>query len=247
MAEAAQLLRPTDDEALALGRSLVRGARFMSLAVLDPDSGHPFVSRALTAIDLDGAPVVLVSRLSGHTKGLLADPRCSLLAGEPGKGDPLAHPRITVQCRADEVAKESDDHRRIRQRFLRRHPKAQLYVDFPDFLFFRFHPETTALNGGFGRAYALAGTDLLIPPTSAPESWTDLQEQLANRPMDAEALARRLGLPATKWRFGLVDPAGIDLICNDDLVRHEFTHLKDLPESVLHYICEPAKVHAELP
>lgn len=236
MAEPAQLLRPTDDEARELARGLLRGARYMALAVIDPATGFPSVSRALTAIDVDGVPVVLVSGLSGHTKGLAADSRCSLLAGEPGKGDPLAHARMTVQCLATAIDRQDPAHQRLRGRFLRRHAKAQLYVDFPDFLFFRLVPQQASLNGGFGRAYALSGDDLTF--TVEDESaWSELQDTLAGKTAQAASLALKLGLGDRNWRFGLVDPAGIDLVSGDLLVRHEFQHLKSLPEDVIHYIC----------
>jgi putative heme iron utilization protein len=238
MAEQAQLLRPTDDEARELARMLVRGARYMSLGVIDPATGYPAVSRALTAIDLDGVPVVLVSALSGHTKGLTSDARCSLLCGEPGKGDPLAHPRITVFCQAKTVDRGTPAHDRIRTRFLRRHAKAQLYVDFPDFMFFRLNPVQASLNGGFGRAYALAAADLTFPLAEDESSWAAMQGELIGKTAEAEAFAGRLGLGDKKWRFGLVDPAGIDLVSGDLLVRHEFDHLMDLPEDVIHYICK---------
>lgn len=238
MAEQAQLLRPTDDEARELARSLVRGARYMSLGVIDPATGYPAVSRALTAIDLDGVPVILVSALSGHTKGLISDSRCSLLAGEPGKGDPLAHARITVLCQAEPVERGTPLHDRIRMRFLRRHAKAQLYVDFPDFKFFRLNPVQASLNGGFGRAYALSADDLIFPLANDQASWAELQKELIGRTTEAEAFAARLGLGEKNWRFGLVDPAGIDLVSGDVLVRHEFDHQMDLPEDVIHYICK---------
>jgi heme iron utilization protein len=238
MAEQAQLLRPTDDEARELARILVRGARYMSLGVIDPTTGFPSVSRALTAIDLDGVPVVLVSALSGHTKGLKDDARCSLLAGEPGKGDPLAHARITVFCEARPVSKDSAIHQRIRARFLRRHAKAQLYVDFPDFQFYRLTPIQASLNGGFGRAYALSGEDLAFNLPADESAWLELQNELAEKPSEAAKFAQRLGFGDKNWRFGLVDPAGIDLVSGDVLVRHEFQHAIDLPEDVIHYICK---------
>jgi putative heme iron utilization protein len=90
------------------------------------------------------------------------DPRASLLAGEPGKGDPLAHPRITVQCVAEPIAKDSDAHPAMREVFLTRHPKTKLYIDFDDFLFFRLVPMSANLNGGFGQAFILEGKDLTI-------------------------------------------------------------------------------------
>ncbi|WP_286203145.1 HugZ family protein [Rhizobium lusitanum] len=156
------LLRETDDEARKQARTLLCSARFAALAVFDSETGFPSVSRVLTGTDIDDVPVILVSGLSAHTKALSKDPRVSALFGEPGKGDPLAHPRLSVQCNAERVDREDPRHERIRARFLARHPKAKLYVDFPDFCFFRLIPLAASLNGGFGKAFVLPGSDLMI-------------------------------------------------------------------------------------
>ncbi|MBB4952834.1 putative heme iron utilization protein [Agrobacterium vitis] len=153
-------IRPTTDEARLLARTLLHNAGHIALAVLDPATGAPSVSRVLMAAMPDGALIILVSQLSAHTQALLADPRASLLAGEPGKGDPLAHPRVTVQCLAQHVSRDSDEHHMMRKSFLARHPKAKLYIDFPDFLFFRLTPLAASLNGGFGQAFRLEAKDL---------------------------------------------------------------------------------------
>ncbi len=238
-----QVLRETDDDARRLARTLVRGARFMALAVLDPETGFPSVSRTLTGTDVDGTPVILVSGLSGHTKGLVADPRCSLLAGEPGKGDPLAHPRITLQCLAESVPRETPEHTRIRSRFLDRHPKAALYADFPDFRFFRITPQTASLNGGFGRAYMLPGSDLLIPRPGITSDWLELQKSLGSMTEAAEKFAANLGAASRQnWRFAGVDRAGINLISGDLQLRHEFEELADSPKIVFEYIFATTKV-----
>lgn len=243
-ADRPKVLRDTDDEARRLARTLVRGARYMALAVLDPETGFPSVSRALTGTDADGVPVILVSALSGHTRGLLVDPRCSLLAGEPGKGDPLAHPRITVQALAESVARDTPDHARIRSRFLDRHPKAALYADFADFGFFRIVPQSASLNGGFGRAYALTGADLIIPEPGVRPDWLELQQNLKNMTEAAEKIAILLGAEnGRNWRFGGVDRAGIDLVGGDVQLRHEFDELAGSPEAVLDYIFTMSKVH----
>src|SRR3546814_8069469 len=42
-----------------------------------------------------------------------------------------------------------------------RSPKAALYVDFPDFSFWRLEIARASLNGGFGRAYAMTPADVL--------------------------------------------------------------------------------------
>lgn len=236
------MLRDTDEDALRLARTLVRGSRYMALAVLDPQTGFPSASRALTGTDIDGVPVILVSALSGHTKGLVADARCSLLAGEPGKGDPLAHPRITVQGLAEQMASDTPQHERIRERFLDRHPKATLYVDFPDFSFFRIVPQAASLNAGFGRAYAIDGSDLVIADPGTSQQWLDLRQKLKTMPEAAAALASRIGADErSNWRIAGVDRAGIDLISGGLLLRHEFKYITTDISDILAYVFTPAK------
>ncbi|WP_064695943.1 HugZ family pyridoxamine 5'-phosphate oxidase [Rhizobium aegyptiacum] len=223
-------IRETDDEARKLARVLLRSARHAALAVLDPETGFPFASRVLLATDIDGAPVILVSKLSAHTKALVRDPRASLLTGEPGKGDPLAYGRLTTQCTAETIERGHRFHTRIRTRFLDRHPKANLYIDFPDFLFFRLNPEQASLNGGFGRAYHLGGRDLIIHSPAneeiaakAAETVRDLVER---HPDVAKMLAVRLKAPkSASWRICGVDPAGFEIVSGDILVRYEFETL----------------------
>lgn len=222
-----KVLRDTDDEARRLARMLLRSARSASLAVLEPETGHPLASRVLTGLDIDGAPVILVSALSGHTRALRADPRSSLLAGEPGKGDPLAHPRLTVITVAAEVERGTKEHARLRDRFVRRHPKAKLYVDFPDFTFFRLVPQRANLNGGFGRAYVLSAEDLMIR-SAVREALAD-RENAAIEHMNtdhAEAASvyasHYCGAKGNKWAISGIDAAGIDLSAGDELKRVEF-------------------------
>jgi hypothetical protein len=102
-----QTPQPVDDDALALTARLLRNNGHGTLAVLEAGTGHPLASRTSFACDADGTPIILISGLAAHTPALRADPRCSLLAGEPGGGDPLAHPRITLIGRARCLARDS--------------------------------------------------------------------------------------------------------------------------------------------
>lgn len=161
MPEPVNPIRPTDADARALAGALLTGARHAALAVLHPDTGAPFVSRIALGQAPDGAPITLISTLSLHTRALQADPRAAILVGEPGpKGDPLTHPRLTVQARARFIDRADPAHAAIRQTYLDDHPKSKLYVDFADFGFVRFEVDSAALNGGFGKAYHLTADDL---------------------------------------------------------------------------------------
>jgi len=149
--------RSVDDEARGLARRLVAGARHGALGVIEPATGAPFVTRIAVVPGPDGAPLALVSDLALHTRALRAEPRASLLLGEPGgRGDPLTHPRLTLAVRAVFPGREEG----LRAHFLALQPKARLYIDFADFHLVRLAPEAGLLNGGFGRAWRLSAADL---------------------------------------------------------------------------------------
>lgn len=152
-------IRPTDDEARSLAHTLIQQARFGALAVRDPQTGDPVVTRVALSPGPDGAPLTLISDLSAHTAALKAHPACSVLIGEPGpKGDPLTHPRLTLMARAEQADKTA-----LKAHYLGHYPKAALYYDFTDFQLIRLAPQSGLLNGGFGKAYRLAAEDILPP------------------------------------------------------------------------------------
>jgi heme iron utilization protein len=155
-------IRDTDDAARTLARGLLDGARTAALAVIDPETGGPYVSRIAFGRAPDGTCLALLSDLALHARAVRADPRASLLIGEPGgKGDPLTQPRLTLRVTAAPVTDPSE-RARLRPIWLQLQPKSKLYVDFADFCFFRFKISYALLNGGFGKAYALEEKDLTL-------------------------------------------------------------------------------------
>jgi hypothetical protein len=154
-------IRPTDEAARGLARELLDAARSGALGVIEPGTGAPLVTRIAVATTEGGAPMTLVSDLSMHTAALRAHPVCSLLVGEPGpKGDPLTHPRLSLQCTARFVAPDDPERPSLRTRWLAVQPKATLYIDFADFRLVRLDVTVGHLNGGFGKAYRLTPADL---------------------------------------------------------------------------------------
>ena len=218
------VIRETDAEAVRLAKRLIRTARFGAIAVVEAGTGTPLASRVGVATDADGAPLILVSQLSAHTRAILADPRCSLLVGEPGRGDPLAHPRITLVCRAARLERGTPEHARAQRRYLNRNPKAQLYAGLGDFSIFRLDPERASLNGGFGKAYLLDRGDLLAsgPAVEALAA----SEQSAIDHMNADhldaiaAYARHFAkADGNGWIMTGCDVDGFDLACGDEMRR----------------------------
>jgi len=213
----------TDAEAIRLAKTLLRSARFGALATLDPADGAPLATRVAVASDMDGTPLILVSALSVHTKAITADARCSLLVGEPGKGDPLAHPRLTIKARAEKLERGTPEHGHAARRYLNRHPKGKLYVDFPDFSFFRLSPESALLNGGFARAYRLKREELL---TGGPlHAFLEMEQRAVDHMNEDHADAVEnyavhfTGAERGRWLLTGIDPEGIDLAKGDEVRR----------------------------
>lgn len=153
-------IRQTDDDARALAKGLIASSTFAALAVETPDG--PMISRIAIAQLADNGLVALVSELSHHTQALRTSPRVSLLIGEPGpKGDPLTHPRLSLQAEVAFVEHASEAYAGLAKRYLEKRPKAQLYIGFTDFVFLEFEPKLAQLNGGFGKAYTLEPEDLI--------------------------------------------------------------------------------------
>lgn len=151
--------QPANAEARALARRLIDTARFAALAVVA--EGAPFITRIALAPGSGGVPLTLISDLAPHTDALRRTTGCSVLVGEPGaKGDPLTHPRLTLQAEAQFVPRPGKTHADLRAHFLAHQPKAQLYIDFADFHLVRLVPRSGHLNGGFGKAWRLDAADL---------------------------------------------------------------------------------------
>ena len=208
-------------DGVALARELLRTIRAGALATLDP-AGFPFASLVTVATDHDGAPLLLMSRLAAHTRNLDADSRASILLAQGGKGDPLAHPRLTVIGRVARIAEP-----RVRARFLARHPKAKLYADFADFAFWRMEPAGAHLNGGFARAMELTAEQIRTDLAGA-EALVAAEEgalsHLNGDHRDALALyaTRLAGGPSADWRATGLDPDGLDLAAGDLTARIPF-------------------------
>lgn len=221
---ARKVLREVDAEAVLLARTLIRTARFGALAVAEPRTGWPLASRVGVATAADGAPLILVSGLSAHTRAMAAEPRVSLLVGEPGRGDPLAHPRITVLARAEKLERGTRAYELAERRYLNRHPKAALYAGLGDFAVVRLAPERAALNGGFGKAYEMAAEDILTvgPALGALAAMEqDALNHVNADHRDAVALYATHFAKAAggAWTLTGIDLDGIDLALGDETRR----------------------------
>jgi heme iron utilization protein len=179
------------------------------------------------ATDVDGSPLIYVSRLSTHTANLEADRRASVLLASTGKGDPLAYPRLTALGTFTCIPRDNPEDARLRRRYLSRHPKAQLYAELPDFSFWRLKVVSAHLNGGFARAADLKASDIMTDVTGADEMIEIEEAAVAHMNADHGDAVRLyatklLGEPDGTWQVTGVDPDGLDLALGDRTIRLAF-------------------------
>jgi heme iron utilization protein len=234
-----------DFDPKSVAKDLLRTTRAGSLATIDRNTGHPFASLVNVATDVDGAPLILVSRLSTHTANLEADDRASVLLAATGKGDPLAHPRLTLLGTFIQVARGHADEPRVRRRFLARHPKSELYAGFGDFSFWRLHSVSAHLNGGFARAADLQARDVIANVADAGGLIEAEAGAVAHMNEDhAEAVrlyaTRLLGAEDGKWRLTGLDPEGLDLALGDATLRLPFPERVTDPQALRKVVVELA-------
>jgi putative heme iron utilization protein len=187
-------------------RAVMRATDRAALATAQ--GGWPFASLVLVALDQDASPLLLISDLSEHAKNIKADPRVSLLFdGTQGLDDPLTGPRVTV---LGEAAPLED--RRLKARFLARHPSAELYAGFADFRLHRVSVTRAHLVAGFGRIHWVETRELLVTPDGsfALEEAATLAAVNAD-PKMVNAAVRALGLEGDGWQVTGIDPEGLDL------------------------------------
>lgn len=219
-------------------RGLLRSLDRAALGTLRVADGAPHVSLVLVAVDADGAPILLLSRLAEHTRNLLAAlerdgsaPASLLFDGTAGLDDPLTGPRVTLNGLL--APSTLDRHRR---RYLARHPSAALYADFSDFAFYHLAPTQAHLVAGFGAIHTLDAEALLDDVgdaaallAAAPDIVAHMNEDHA----DAIALIARhlLGQGGDGWRMTGIDPEGCDLRLAGAVARVRFAERVTTPQA----------------
>ena len=222
MANSSPDIKETHAEAVADAKRLMRLGRTGALATLDAAAGGaPLTTLVGVASDFDGAPLLLMSKLSRHTKNLAQDPRASLLlTGRHERGDPLNRPRVTVGGQVEHCADP-----RAKVRYLQRNPKAGLYAGFSDFAVFRLRIDDVHFNGGFARAAPLKPTEVL-GSREGEAVLTAAEERLIAEvnALGEAALARLAGNKGSRptWRAIGLDAEGVDLAAGGRAARAQF-------------------------
>jgi len=193
-------------------RTVVASTNIATLASLSQD-GSPWAS-FVTYGELDGQPVLCVSRMAEHGRNLAADARASLSVVAPDvPSDPLAGTRVTLAGIAERP--EGDKAERARAAHLAAVPAAKHYIDYSDFTVWVLRVQRVRWVGGYGRMdsasaeqYAAARPDGIV--ANAARAVTHLNDDHAEALAD---MARTLGgyPDATAALCERADRYGLDL------------------------------------
>jgi heme iron utilization protein len=158
-------MEQTADEKRASLRELARELYLTiptaTLGTLMPETGAPCVTLVNLTVDDTKSLLLCLSGLSLHTRNITQDPRVSLLMKKMGKGDALNHPRLTVFGEVQKCSFSEEEKQNAQILFLKRHPKGKIYVQLPDFTFWRVVVHSVHLNGGFAKAAQFSADEFL--------------------------------------------------------------------------------------
>jgi putative heme iron utilization protein len=216
-------------------RCLLRAAASCILAT--QRDGQPFAALVAPAFTPGLAALLLLSSLSEHTRELMLEPRCALIAVGPADGpNPQTAGRVTLTGLAAPVPPE--EVAGLKARYLARRPYAALYADFEDFALWRVSPGGGQYVGGFARAHRLRIGQILPDPAAVAALAAAEAEMLDHMNTDhadaVAAIARHLGGEGTDgpWRMTAIDPDGADLASGEEILRLAFSAPAATPDAV---------------
>lgn len=138
---------------------LLRAQEVAALATLR--QGEPFVSMVPYALLADGALVLHVSRLAGHTRDMERHAGVSLLVMAQRAPDvpPQGLARVTLQGEAGFRPPGTERHDEARAAYLARFPDSEPMFGFADFSLVLVLPRAVRVVGGFAQAWSITGAD----------------------------------------------------------------------------------------
>lgn len=154
--------KPTLEDILPEARAFHRAFNSLTLATADPQ-GQPYASYAVHLADEWGHFYLYISELATHTGHLRARERASVLfiEDESQAAHLFARRRLTCDCRAEWLPRDTPAWHEVLDRFVAKHGKfMEMLRGLQDFQLFRLVPEKAVYVRGFGQAYELTGEQL---------------------------------------------------------------------------------------
>jgi len=142
--------------------ALKQAVTSVHLATVDA-AGEPHTGCVPFMWSDEGALLIYVSRLSVHTRDLLANPQVSamIVEDEQDSVQPFARTRLRYQCTVEIIANTEDQYNPLLDAFAEIHGKTvELLRQLPDFILFKLVPIDGIFVMGFGQAFRLSGPEM---------------------------------------------------------------------------------------
>ncbi len=227
-------------------RALVRLRNNAALGTVMAD-GSPLVTLIALATAPDGTPLLLLSRIAGHTQNIARDPRVSLLiCDDGGLGDPPEDPMTgaRLSLTGEAVLVEPQDTLAAKTRFIARHPASAPYDTDLDFCYFRVQLTQGRFNQGFGSFQKLGPSELLI---AGPEELAHAEKAIVSHMNEDHGAAIDhyacgvLGRSGGGWRMTGIDAEGADLARGGEYTRLSFPSPVSTPQEARNALIALAK------
>lgn len=118
----------------------------------------------------DNQLYIFVSQLASHTVNLMRSPTVGvmLIEDEAVSRNLFARNRVSLQCQASEVDRNTPEYDAVMELYRERHgPTVELLSTLPDFMLFRLTPGQGRLVLGFGKAFSIQMPGFQLQPVTA--------------------------------------------------------------------------------
>lgn len=209
--------------------------------------GYPFGSVVPYCLDLQGRPLILISRLAQHTVNIQEDNRISLVILDRTQGNVQTDARLTLMADAHKVAE--DQIAACAERYYHHFPAAKGYHTELDFEFYYLTINTMRYIPGFGQARWLSPGDVIVPSPFTPTEEARIVGHMNDDHKDALLHYYRRAPISDKNDDTTVDQvamAGIDseglaLRVNEDIYRIAFDRTISTPMEARQILVEMAQ------
>ncbi|ORX88516.1 hypothetical protein K493DRAFT_319418 [Basidiobolus meristosporus CBS 931.73] len=145
---------------------MVRNYGVGTLITNYPD-GQPFGTMDYFSDDCgrSGNPIFLMSTLQVSVQNLQASPRAAFAIQKKlpdQRQSPMPHARFTLMGEIQKLSTDTVNELELKECYLRKHPEAKWWINYPDFEFYRMEVDRIFWIGGFGGFHYIGPIDAEI-------------------------------------------------------------------------------------
>lgn len=147
--------------------NFIKDIQTVVIGTIDSEN-HPFSSYA-PYVHEERFFYIYISDIAKHAQNLQANTKCSLffIEDESKSENLFARKRVSLQCEASKVDRESDCFDKVLNRFAKKFDEKTVSIlrTMTDFNLYAIHATSGEATFGFGEAYTIGGTNMdeLLP------------------------------------------------------------------------------------